>query len=340
VGRSRAPGQLDLFGGGAAEEPPRPKGVGAAEVPAEVAALGRELPAGLRMGPSSWSFPGWAELVYDRKYPESRLAKEGLAAVARHPLFRAVGIDRTHYAPVPAAELAAYAAQVPEKVPGDFRFLVKAHEALTLARWPDRPRYGRERGLANPRFLDAAYASAEVVAPYAEGLGRRAGALLFQFAPQDLGSPEGFAAELHAFLRELPRGPLYAVELRNRELLTPRYAEALAAAGAVHCVNAHPRMPDVATQARVTGAGAGRPLVLRWLLGRGETYADAGRRFAPFDRLMAEDPPTRRAIAHLVRAALAGGQGALLTVNNNAEGSAPRSMARLAAEVLRPEEGS
>jgi len=332
VGRSRSSDQLDLFGGGAAAEPPRPKGVGAAEVPDDVAALGRALPAGFRMGPSSWSFPGWAELVYDRKYPESRLAKEGLAAVAKHPLIRAVGIDRTHYAPVPAAELAAYCGQVPE----GFRFLVTAPEALTLARWPDRPRYGRERGLPNPLFLDAAYAAAEVVAPYVEGLGERAGALLFQFAPQDLGSPEGFAAELNAFLRELPRGPIYAVELRNRELLSPRYAEALADAGAVHCVNAHPRMPDVVTQARVAQAGGG-PLVLRWLLGRGESYADAGRRFAPFDRLLAEDPPTRRAIAHLVRAALARGEEALVTVNNNAEGSAPRSMARLAAEVLRPE---
>jgi len=334
VGRRSAPDQLDLFGAGTAggSPPPRAKGVGPAAVPEEVVALGRELPAGFRMGPSSWSFPGWAELVYDRRYPEPRLAREGLAAVARHPLMRAVGLDRTHYAPVAAAELAVYAAQVP----GDFRFLVKAHEALSLARWPDRPRYGRERGLGNPLFLDATYAAEEVVAPYVEGLGEKGGALLFQFAPQDLGSSEGFAAELHAFLAALPRGPLYAVELRNRELLTPRYAQALAAAGAVHCVNAHPRMPDVVTQARVAGVGAGgRPTVVRWLLGRGETYADAGRRFAPFDRLVAEDPPTRRALAHLFRTALGRGEEVLLTVNNNAEGSAPRSMARLAAELLR-----
>lgn len=301
-------------------------------VPEDVAALGRELPAGFRMGPSSWSFPGWAELVYDRRYPETRLAREGLAAVARHPLMRAVGLDRTHYAPVAAAELAAYAAQVP----GDFRFLVKAHEALTLRVFPDRPRYGAGRGQASPHYLDAAYATEAVVAPFAEGLGAKAGALLFQFAPQDLGSPEGFAAELHAFLAALPRGPLYAVELRNRELLTPRYAEALAAAAAVHCVNAHPRMPDVLTQARLADVGAGgRPTVVRWLLGRGETYADAGRRFAPFDRLVAEDQPTRRALVHLFRAALARGEEVLLTVNNNAEGSAPRSMARLAGELLR-----
>ncbi len=335
MGKRSATDQLDLFGGGTAPPPPRAKGVGAAAVPAEVAALGRGLPAGFRMGPSSWSFPGWAELVYDRRYAESRLAKEGLAALARHPLFRAVGIDRTHYAPVPAAELAHDAAQVPD----DFRFLVKAHEALTLGRWPDRPRYGREQGRPNPLFLDAAYAAAEVVAPYVEGLGEKGGALLFQFAPQDLGSPEGFAAELHAFLAALPRGPLYAVELRNRELLGRRYAQALAAAGAVHCVNAHPRMPDVMTQAELTGwgrrTGAPARLVVRWLLGRGETYADAGRRFAPFDHLMAEDPPTRRALAGLIREVTAGGGEALLTVNNNAEGSSPRSMARLAEELLR-----
>jgi uncharacterized protein YecE (DUF72 family) len=324
--------------------------VGAAIPTTEVADLGRRLPAGLHLGGSTWSFPGWAGLVYDRLHPQARLARDGLAAYARHPLLRAAGIDRTHYRPLPAAELARYAAVVPE----DFLFLVKAHDACTLARFPDHERYGAERGRPNPRFLDAAYAAAEVVAPYAEGLGAKGGALLFQFAPQDLGPAPRFAARLHEFLAALPRGPLYAVELRNRELLTAEYAAALAAAGACHCLTVHPRMPDVRVQAQVTGAvdagaagGAPPPgtglatapvvpalTVGRWLLGSGATYEDAGRRFAPFNRLMAPDPGARRALADLARAALAAGRRLLLTVNNNAEGSAPLSIAALVHELL------
>jgi uncharacterized protein YecE (DUF72 family) len=219
-------------------------------------------------------------------------------------------------------------------VPEDFRFLVKAHEALTLARFPDRPRYGRERGLSNPLFLDPGHAIGAVVLPYAEGLGDKGGALLFQFAPQDVGESRRFFEELRAFLLALPRGPVYAIELRNRELLTPRYAEVLAETGAVHCANAHPRMPDVETQMKL--AGTGRATVVRWLLARGDTYEAAGRRYAPFDRLQAEDPPTRKAIAGLVREAVREGRPALVTVNNNAEGSAPLSIVRLAEEIVRP----
>jgi uncharacterized protein YecE (DUF72 family) len=315
--------QLTLFGAA-------PGGVRPAEPAAEILALAARLPAGIYLGGSTWSFPGWAGLVYDRPYPTARLAQEGLAAYARHPLLRAVGIDRTHYQPLPAEDLARYAAAVPD----DFLFLVKAHEACTLAQFPDHPRYGAERGKRNPHFLDPAYAAAEVVAPYAAGLGSKGGALLFQFAPQELGPPRRFAARLHAFLAALPKGPQYAVELRNRELLTADYAAALAATGAVHCLNVHPRMPDVRVQAHLANVAA-NPLTLgRWLLGSGATYESASKSFAPFNRLQAPDPPARRALAELASEALAAGRRFLLTVNNNAEGSAPLSIAALAGEVL------
>jgi len=310
--------------------PAAPALVGAATPSPEVAALAGRLPSGLYLGGSTWSFPGWAGLVYDRPHPAARLARHGLAAYARHPLLRAVGIDRTHYRPLPAEELADYAAAVPP----DFLFLVKAHEACTLARFPDHARYGAERGQPNPLFLDAAYAAAEVVAPYVEGLGARGGALLFQFAPQELGSPRRFAARLHAFLAALPRGPRYAVELRNRELLTGDYAAALAAAGACHCINLHPRMPGVRVQAHLTRAAGGPLQPGRWLLGAGATYEAAGRRFAPFNRLQAPDQGARRAWAELARAVLAAGRQLLLTVNNNAEGCAPLSIVALVEELL------
>ncbi|HEX9942984.1 MAG TPA: DUF72 domain-containing protein [Thermoanaerobaculia bacterium] len=329
MARRKQQDQLALFDLGPEPEP-KPEGVGAARQPEEVETLGRELPRGVYLGGSTWSFPGWVGLVYDRPYSQSKLAREGLAAYARHPLLRAVGIDRTHYAPVEAVELAEYR----QAVPADFRFLVKAHEACTIARFPDHARYGASRGQENPLFLDPAYAADQVVAPFVDGMGTGAGALLFQFAPQSLGTPARFAERLQAFLAELPRGPVYAVELRNRELVTAEYGDALAAVGACHCHNVHSRMPDIRAQARLVGAERGPMTVIRWLLGPGMTYEEAGRRYAPFNRMAAPDPTNRRAAADLARDALAAGRPFLCTINNNAEGCAPLSVVELAKEVV------
>jgi len=320
--------QLQLFPGLAPE--PTKAGVEPAVVSDELRELGRALPEDVYLGGSTWSFPGWRGLVYEGKHSESKLAHEGLAAYARHPLLRCVGVDRTYYAPVPAEDLAEYAAQVPD----DFRFVVKAHEACVVSRWPDRPRYGALCGQVNPLFLDPAYAAEQVVAPFVEGLGTKAGAILFQFAPQDLGLPQRFAEELRRFLCALPRGPVYAVEVRNREVLTPAYADALAEARACHCHNVHPRMPDVRAQARLARTERGVMTIVRWLLGPGMTYEEAGRRYAPFNRLAAPDPPGRAAVAELARGALAEGRPFLCTINNNAEGCAPLSAIELAQAII------
>jgi hypothetical protein len=141
---------------------------------------------------------------------EAALAKGG-GRVRRAPAPGAVGVDRTFYAPVGVDTLAAYAAAVP----ATFRFLVKAHEALTLARFPAHARYGALRGQASPQYLDPAYATDAVIAPFVDGLGPRGGVLLFQFAPQPAellagpggkSAPRRFAERLYRFLRELPRG--------------------------------------------------------------------------------------------------------------------------------------
>jgi uncharacterized protein YecE (DUF72 family) len=329
MARRKEQDQLALFDLGPEPEPER-KGVGAALQPEEVEELGRELPRGIYLGGSTWSFPGWAGLVYDRSYSPSKLAREGLAVYALHPLLRGVGIDRTHYQPVEAVELAEYREAVPE----DFRFLVKAHEACTLARFPEHARYGHQKGQENTLFLDPKYATDQVVAPFVEGIGEGGGALLFQFAPQSLGTPAGFAERLHAFLSALPRGPVYAVELRNRELITADYGDALAAVGACHCHNVHPRVPDVRAQGRLAGSSRGPMTIVRWLLGPGMTYEDAGRRYAPFNRLAAPDPNSRRAVADLAREAHVVGRPFLCTINNNAEGCAPLSAVELAREIV------
>jgi len=330
--------QLGLFAPGELPEKPAaqkrrrgPRPVEAVEAGDQQRALAAALPEHLYLGTSSWSFPGWQGIVWAGAESQQRLARHGLAAYASHPLLNGVGLDRTYYQTLPTEEYADYAAVVPE----DFRFLVKAHEAVTVSRWPEHDRYGSKRGLDNPLFLDAAYATDEVVAPFAEGLGEKAGPLVFQFAPQDLGSPESFADHLHRFLAALPRGPFYAVEIRNREALTPRYLEALADVGAVHCVNRHPRMPEVDAQARAIAAFDGPAFVCRWMLRPGLTYQGGYRRYHPFDRLVDDDLTTRRALAEIALGMAERGKPVFVTANNKAEGCAPLSLFRLAEEVVR-----
>jgi uncharacterized protein YecE (DUF72 family) len=294
-------------------------------------ALAARLPAHVRLGTMSWSFPGWRGLVYDKDAPSGSLANLGLRAYARHPLLRAVEIDRSYYEPLSEFTLRAYAEQVPD----DFRFLVKAHEACSVRRYPTHARYGSKRGELNPVYLDAAYAADAVVGPVERALGNKLGALLFQFPPSaDAGDPDAFARELAAFLSRLPSGVPYAVELRNIDLFGSSYFQALAEGGAVHCHNAWSAMPSVLAQAKRVPPNARNPLIVRWLLPPGQAYADARDRVRPFDHITEEDVAKRSAIARLVARAAAHAVPALVLINNKAEGCAPESAFRLAHAIV------
>jgi len=305
--------------------------VGPAPLTPDVAALASALPPLIHLGTSSWSFPGWAGLVYDRVATENELARDGLAAYARHPLLRAVGIDRTFYAPLSAADFARYASVVPLH----FRFIVKATDAVTS---PTRAESGRTgRRVPNPQFLDAAHAADTVVAPFVAGLGPQAGPLVFQLVPLPkalLRDPPAFIARLHDFLAALPRGPLYAVELRNAALLVPDYAAALAATGVAHCFNVHPSMPPPDEQAQHVPLEQNPALVARWMLNARYDYAAARAAYAPFDRLVDEDPASRAALADLCGRAARLGRPAFVAANNKAEGSAPLTLVRLARHIV------
>jgi uncharacterized protein YecE (DUF72 family) len=306
-----------------------PPGIEPAEPRPEHSELASRLSPTVRLGTMSWSFPGWKGLVYGLSLSTKQLADQGLTAYSKHALLGAVEIDRSYYEPLSADVFRSFAAQVP----ASFRFVAKAHEDCTAIRFPTHDRYGSRRGQDNPRFLDAAYATDVVVAPFCEGLGTNAGPLVFQFPPQAVGQPRAFARRLHGFLCRLPKGPTYGIELRNAELLTPAYAEALADTGAIHCHNVWGTMPTLREQALATSPSARRPLLIRWLLRPGGRYEDALNRYAPFQQLVEEDLEHRTAIAGLVAQAARHGVESLVLVNNKAEGCAPESIFRLARAI-------
>jgi uncharacterized protein YecE (DUF72 family) len=292
--------------------------------------LAAALPSGVRLGTMSWSYPGWKDVVYASKGSTKELSELGLTAYAEHPLLRAVEIDRSYYEPLSAGAYRRYAEQVPD----DFRFLVKAHEDAVVRRYPLHARYGKKRGAANARYLDASYVTDTVVAPLVEGLASKLGAILFQFPPElEVAEPGAFAERLQRFLCALPAVARYAVEVRNPELLTREYAEALVAGGGLHCHNLWTTMPPLGAQARLIPPVARSPLVVRWLLRHGDPYAGASERFAPFDRLAEPDPQNRDRVADLVARADAHGVPAIVLVDNKAEGCAPLGIVELARAI-------
>jgi uncharacterized protein YecE (DUF72 family) len=318
-----------------AQRGPASDGLRPAPCPAEWQVLADRLQARwgdrLHLGTSSWHFPGWAGLVYDRPAPQAQLSRHGLAAYARHPLLRTVSLDRTFYRPASATSLAALAAQVP----AGFRFVVKAPALVTDASV-------REAGLgrptrANPGFLDPETACSAAVRPASEGLRETFGVLVFQLSPLPppwLEDPAALHARLErlwaAVVPALPPGVIAGLEVRDPALLTPGLAARLKEHGVRYVLGLHDRMPPAEEQLGMLRATWPGDFVCRWNLQRGLAYQQAFERFEPFDRLQAPDPATRATVARVAAATLEAGHRVFVTVNNKAEGSAPLSVVELA----------
>lgn len=303
-----------------------------------LAALAATLSPRVRLGTASWNYPGWTGLVWARDYPEASLSRHGLAAYARHPLFRTVSLDRSFYRPLTAAQFAGYAAQVP----ADFRFMVKAPGLVTDALVRD----GSGRGnRPNDLFLDAACALRGFVEPALEGLDSRLGVLVFQISPLPVSGlariPE-LIDRLHAMLRAFPDfrstvpAAVVAVEVRNPEWLTPAFTQALRDTGATYCMALHAKMPRIDEQLRILRALWPTPLVCRWNLNPVHGafgYEDARQAYAPYDRMIDPDPETRAVLARVIAGTVGAGQPAYVSLSNKAEGCAPLSVIALAEAV-------
>ncbi|MGA0571194.1 DUF72 domain-containing protein [Variovorax sp. VNK109] len=301
--------------------------------------LGRRLPPQLRLGTSSWYFPGWKGLVWQGDHSDAVLSKKGLPAYAAHPLMRTVSLDRAFYRPMSASQYASVAAQVPD----GFRFVVKAPALVADA----TVRGEGGRGIQpNPAFLDPLLALNEFVEPALQGLADRTGALVFQLSPLPATvaqRPEQVLEMLDRMLAALPRvaerveGAVVAVEVRNAGLLTPALVDVLKRHGATYCLGLHAKMPPIEEQLPVLRALWPGPLVCRWNLHRKHGaygYEEARSLYEPFDRIVDPDPETRDTLARVIAGTVGAGQAAYVTINNKAEGSAPLSVQAVAAAVL------
>jgi uncharacterized protein YecE (DUF72 family) len=340
--------QDDLFGqspppphaASASATRPRARGVQAAELAPALHTLAAHMPPLLRMGVSTWSYPGWEGLVWQGSYSESVLSQKGLTALSQHPLMRTVCIDRTFWRPLSTEQYARYAAQVPE----DFRFMVKCPNAVTDALIRAEDGKGQQR---NPVFLNPQLAVDQFVQPCLQGLGAKLGVLVLQISPlpwDKFTALHVFFAQLDVLLTAMRQAlpadsrALIAVEVRDAELQKhPYFVPTLQRHGATMCLGLHGKMPAIDEQLPVLRKLWPTPLVCRWNLNHSfgpYGYPAAQEKHRPFDVIRTPDAATRARLARTIHGITRAGQAAFVTISNDAEGCAPRSIALL-AETLR-----
>lgn len=281
--------------------------------------------AGIFIGTSSWKYPGWLGQIYTRErylsrghFSYKRFQAECLAEYAE--TFPIVCGDFSFYQfPSPEFWRKLFAS-----APASLRFALKVPEEVTVEVFPKHPRYGPRSGAPNENYLNAGALLAQFIKPL-EPYRPRIAALIFEFGPRGA-SPREFFAALESFLRRLPDLFRYAVEVRNREYLKPRYFELLAGRGVAHVLNAWTRMPLLSEQMAIPGVFTAAFTVARGLLRQGRHYEDAVARFQPYAKVQEENPEARDSLRALIRRMREERRAAYIFVNNRLEGNAPETI--------------
>ena len=277
------------------------------------------------IGTSSWKYPGWIGQIYTRdrylsrgKFSQKRFEAECLAEYAE--TFPIVCGDFSFYQ-FPSPE---FWQRLFTSAPSSLRFALKVPEDVTCEVFPKHPRYGPRAGVRNPAYLDAEALQAlflEPLTPYAP----RLAPLIFEFGARS-GPPFEFLDRLDPFLDALPRTFRYAVEIRNRDFLVPRYFDSLREHRVAHVFNAWTRMPTLGEQMGIADAFTADFTVTRALLRAGRAYEDAVAMFTPYDQIRDENDDARESLRALIRRMREERNSAYIYVNNRLEGNAPETI--------------
>jgi uncharacterized protein YecE (DUF72 family) len=290
---------------------------------------------GVFIGTSSWKYPGWCGMLYDRaryewrgKFAETRFKRDCLAEYAE--VFKTVCVDAAYYTFPTRQSLETMASQVPD----DFLFGLKVTDAITLKKFPNLERFGALAGKPNHTFLNAELFAKEFLQP-CESIRAKVGLLIFEFSrfwPADYQHGRDFISDLDKFLGRLPSGWSYGVEMRNRNWLKPEYFECLSRHQVTHVFNYWEAMPPVGEQMALPGSRTNPGLVAaRFLRKPGRKYEEAVKAFEPYDTLKEENPKARADGRTLISEGQAAGpkRRTFVFVNNRLEGNALGTIASL-----------
>ncbi len=175
--------------------------------------------AQVRVGTSSFTAAGWKGTFY----PEGLKSTNYLNYYSKQ--FDTVEIDSTWYGPPSERTVRNWYAQTPD----NFIFSAKVPQVVT-----------------HERCLEGCDEEMSAFLRTMELLGPKLGVLLLQFPyfnKQLFATADPFVRRLEAFLKKLPTGFKFAVEIRNKTWLTPQFQQLLCAHGVSLTMIDHPWMP-------------------------------------------------------------------------------------------------
>jgi uncharacterized protein YecE (DUF72 family) len=285
---------------------------------------------GVWFGTSSWVYPGWRGIVYPGSIStEAALRRVAFREYAR--VFPTGCADWSFYDFPSQRQIDRYAAEAPD----DFRLAFKVTDLITIHRFPKlEDRWGEKAGTLNDDFLSADK-FVEFFLNRVEVLGEKLGPMIFEFSPLRWNglTAKDFLRRLKKFLASLPSGFLYAVEIRNAEVLGDEYFDLLRASNVAHVLNSWSRMPSLEEQWAMAHVMTANFTVVRALLKPGRTYTEAVNRFQPYDKTKEVNEEARRAMREIARKSMASRKPSYIYVNNRLEGSAPFTIAAVVHEL-------
>jgi len=294
---------------------------------------------GVFIGTSSWKYPGWRGMIYDEsryvwhgRFAEARFERQCLAEYAE--VFKTVSVDAAYYKFPDRRYLEGMVSQVPE----DFLFGLKVTDEITLKKFTNLPRFGPRAGQPNQNFLDADLFASAFLRP-CEPFKKNIGLLMFEFShfyPSEFARGRDFVEALDQFLKNIPTGWPYGIEIRNRHFLHPDYFAMLSRHGAAHLFNNWADMPPVGEQMALPGSRTSPGLGgARFLLAPGRKYQEAVDLFSPYDRVKEPSADARAAGASLIKEGAAAGRErkTFMYVNNRLEGNALSTIAAMMEEA-------
>jgi uncharacterized protein YecE (DUF72 family) len=306
-------------------DPPEASGETQFDRPALAAGLSTLARDGIFIGTSSWKYEGWLNQIYQpgRYFTRGRFSRKRFESECLR--------EYAETFPIVCGDFSFYQFPSPEywhklfaQAPASLKFALKVPEEVTVEVFPKHARYGPRAGQDNPSYLNAGGFTSlflEPLDPYRE----RIAALIFEFGARGA-SPREFTDPLDRFLSALPPRFPYAVEVRNREYLYPRYFDCLREHGVAHVLNAWARMPLLSEQLTISGVFPAPFTVVRALLRQGRSYEQAVEQFQPYDRIREENPEARDALRAVIQRMKEERRAAYIFVNNRLEGNAPETI--------------
>jgi len=286
---------------------------------------------GVFIGTSSWKYEGWLGQLYtpERYTHHGQFSKPVFNRTCLQEyaeIFKTVCVDSAYYRFPEPSDLQLLASQVPD----DFLFAIKVTDQITIRRFPNLARLGPRAGQMNPDFLNPDLFASKFIAS-CETIKPKVGLLIFEFSAfhrSEFERGRDFVAALDTFLRRIPTGWRYGVEIRNSTFLEPLYFEVLRKHDVTHVFNSWERMPPLPEQLRRPGAFTNDKMVAaRLLLEPGHPYALAVKEFSPYDRIVRPCRSARAGAVEIIQNATAARpKRAFIYVNNRLEGNAPQTI--------------